>query len=127
MLKTVASPIKSSNLIPLIHLLIALLLVGQVHSVSLSVVPTVRTINSITTFDWNITGLTGTTNTVVLRFPAVVTLNATNLTLILTSDGNPYTGTQAFSGNNITITVIPAEQTNSTLFFKVTNVKNPSY
>jgi hypothetical protein len=108
MLKTVASSTGSRNLISLIHILIAILLISRAQSLTLTVVPAVRTINSVTNFDWTITGLTGTSTTVLLRFPAVVTFNATNLTTVETSSGTLYGGTLSFTGNNITITLITA-------------------
>lgn len=105
MLKTVASSRESRNLISLIHILIAIILISKSQSLTLTVVPAIRTINSVTNFDWTISGLTGTATTILLRFPAVVTLNATSPTTVETSSGTLYGGTLSFSGNNITITL----------------------
>lgn len=108
--------------------LLFLFFVSQVHPMTLVVTPNNNVINAVTYFDWNITGLTGTVTSVVLRFPSIVTLNATGTTTtVLLDNGTAYAGTLAFVGNNVTVQIVAGMQTNSSLFFRVTNIKNPYY
>lgn len=109
-------------------LFVCLLLLIQAFSLNLVVTPSNTTINSITTYDWNVTSITGTYTSVVLIFPTVVTLNASGTTAVLLEDGTPYAGALTFLGNNITVQIVaPLQTTSPTLFFRVTNIRNSYY
>lgn len=102
------------------------MLVIYACTASLTVTPLVATINSITSYEWNISGLTAATSntTIIMQFPANCIFNSP---VVLASDGLPYNGgaNVTTSGTNITVRLMTAHQSNTSFYFKVTNVQNP--
>lgn len=122
------SVVNHTKLIPMFFKLITLILILRPsYSISVVVTPEILTINTVTIYDWNIGNLSGTTTSIILSFPSLTTFNETGVSVVLNSDRNPYAGSYLFTGNNISIAILPSFQLNNSLNFKVTNVRNPVY
>ena len=108
-------------------LIYGLLVHTCITAITFIVNPSTHVINTVASYDWIIMGLTTGISTIRLQLPTSVALNSTNSTGVLLLNGTVYGGNFTTSGTAITITLLSSDLTNTTLTFKTTFIKNPSY
>lgn len=113
----------------LLHAFIGLTLwlLHSANALSLTINPTSVPINSVNDYTWSISELIAPATIVILTLPSATTLNATAATVVYASNGSPYAGACTFSGNNIIVSLVAADQSNASIILKTSNIQSPPY